>query len=325
MDGLTSENASELWARVIELCTAIYYAPAFRLFVVVVLILATIWAIAKVYSGELQNAEKGPVAIRRHKGTVGSIPRDTLVVHRDLISLTMDGCHARCTIMYVYEGYKNKRVHVPLLSKQVQINVSPSKLSDKVQGIARANEVPDVKQEEVFWPVLDLESNQPVIGHRTAESAIEYAAQQHVLERWSGDDELSLISTHEDLLEEITSARDEFIRTRVARVRRSKEGSWLQRMLNRGAAKERPGAVGNYYLKFQFSNDPLFVLARHPDRDVRMTAWLTLLTSGFALLMEVFPLQPTIPPGIAGAAAAPIDSAIQDTSPRGPRIRPPPR
>lgn len=276
--------------------------------------------IAKVYSGDLQNAEKGPVAVRRHKGTVGSIPRDTIVVPRDLISLTMDGCHARCTVLYVYEGHKNERVHVPLLSKPIQLNVSATKLSDKVQGIARANEVPDVGTGEVYWPVLDMDVDNPTIGEATPERAQDYAAQRKVLERWSGDDDLQLISVHEDLLEEIVSARDEFIRDRVAQVRKAKSGNWLQKVIHRGAAKRRPGAVGNYYLKFQFSNDPVFVLTRHPDRDVRMTAWLTLLTSAFALLMEVFPLQPPPPSGIAGAAAAPIDRAVQDVN--APRIRP---
>lgn len=311
---------TDTWADFVAACTAVYYSTYFRVFVVAVLILATIWAIAKVYSGELQNAEKGPVAVRRHKGSVGSIPRDTLVVHRDLITLTMDGCHARCTVMYVYEGYKSKRVHVPLITKNVRLNVSASKLSDKVQGIARANEVPDVRQEEVYWPVLDVEVENPVAGGTTPERALDYASQHRIHDRWSGDDDLSLISIHEDWLEDLVSARNDFIESRVRRVQLAKSGNWFQRMRYRGAARERPGAVGNYYLKFQFSNDPLFVLTKHPDRDVRMTAWLTLLTSGFALLMELFPLQPTIPPGVAGAAAAPLDRAVQDSSPQRARV-----
>lgn len=276
----------------VGVCEFVYYSMPFRLTCILVVVLATIWMIAKVYSGELQNAEKGPVAIRKHKGSVGTIPRNTVVVHRDLISLTMDGCHAKCTVMYVYEGFRNRRVHVPLVSKQIQLSVTPAKLSDKVLGITKANEVPsEVGTEEVYWPVLDVEIDNPVRGHATAEKATDYARQQRVLERWSGDDDLALISVHEDLYEEIVDARRDFIRKRVQRLRDSKTGNWLVRQFKKGAAKQRPGAVGNYYLKFQFSNDPLFVLGRHPDRDVRMTAWLTLLTSAFAILMEIFPLQ----------------------------------
>jgi hypothetical protein len=31
------------------------------------------------------------------------------------------------------------------------------------------------------------------------------------------------------------------------------------------------------------------VLTRHPDRDLKMTAWLTILTSMFALIMDWWP------------------------------------
>lgn len=321
LTSLASPEATTGWAQFVSFCQSVYFSTPFRLAVVIVLVGVTIWAIAKVYSGELQNAEKGPVAIRRHKGTVGSIPRDTVVVHRDLINLTMDGCHARCTVMYVYEGYKDKRVHVPLITRQVRLSVQPARLSDKVQGIARANEVPDVRQEEVYWPVLDVEIDAPTVGEKTAERAQDYAIQHRIHDRWSGDDDLSLISVHEDLLEEIVDARRQFISERVERARKAKSGNWLQKFINRGAAKNRPGAVGNYYLKFQFSNDPIFVLTRHPDRDVRMTAWLTLLTSAFAVLVELFPLQPTPPPGVVPIFGAPAHTDAQSP---GPRSRPRP-
>ena len=293
-------------------CAETYSSLPFRLFCVIVLVLATIWMIAKVYSGTLQNAEKGPVAIRRHKGSIGSIPRDTIIVHRDLIDYMMDGCHARCTFMYVYEGYRGKRIHVPLASKQVRLNISPAKLSDKVLGIAKANEVPDVNTEEVYWPVLDVETETPTAGDTTPERAREYAQKNRILARWSGDDDLQLISVHDDLLEEIVDARNTFIAESVARLRRLKSGNWLQRLGAKNSAKRRPGAVGNYYLKFQFSNDPVFVLTKHPDRDVRMTAWLTLLTSAFAILLELFPLQPKgDDQARAALTSAPIAQSVQ--------------
>jgi len=297
------------WEQFVAICQAIYYSTPFRLVVVFVVVLATIWAIAKVYSGDLQNAEKGPVSIRRH--SAGSMPRDTLVVHRNLIDLSMDGARTKCTFMYVYEGHKGRRQHVELKSYDMRLSVAPTPLR-ALADVARANEVPDVGSQEVYWPILDVETETPVVALQTPDRAKDYADQNRVLERWSGDDNLSMVSTHQDVMTEVREARDEFIDARVKRLRASKAGNWLQRMQSGKFARERPGAVGNYYLKFQFSNDPLFVLTKHPDRDVRMTAWLTLLTSAFAMMMELFPLQPTLPPGAAGAAAAPIDRAIQD-------------
>lgn len=292
----------------VALCEMIYYSMPFRLLCVIVFVLATIWIIAKVYSGELQNAEKGPVAIRRHKGTTTNANLNTVVVHRDLVALTMDGVRAQCTFMYVFEGAKHKLVHVPLLKRTIHLSVSAVTLSDKVQGIIRANEVPDAKTEEVYWPALDPDNENPTRGEGTAELARDYATQNNVLQRWTGDDNLQLISVHQDLLEEIDAARTEYIIDRINKLREHKNGNWWQRMWTREAAVKRPGAVGNYYLKFQFSNDPLFVLSKHPDRDVRMTAWLTVLTSAFAIVLELFPLK-VAPPPEARLIGAPAHTA----------------
>ena len=288
-------TGSSWFAAFVHICEFIYYSMPFRLFCVVVFVLATIWVIAKVYSGELQNAEKGPVAIRKHVGSASETNRNTIVVHRDLISLTMDGVRAQCTFMYVYEGAKHKKVHVPLVKKNITLSISANRLAERVAGIIRANEVPDVRTEEVYWPALDAETETPVVIEKTAENARDYAIQNRILERWTGDDNLALISVHEDLLQEIGAARDEFIADHVKRVRQHKSGNFFQRIRTANAAKDRPGAVGNYYLKFQFSNDPIFVLRKHPDRDVRMTAWLTVLTSAFAIVLELFPLK-VVPP-----------------------------
>jgi hypothetical protein len=292
----------------VALCEIVYYSMPFRLICVIVFVLTTIWVIAKVYSGELQNAEKGPVAIRRHKGATTNANLDTIVVHRDLIGLTMDGVRAQCTFVYVFEGAKHKLVHVPLLKRSIQLSVSAVTLSDKVQGIVRANEISDVRTEEVYWPALDPDNENPISGAATPEMARDYAAQNKVLARWNGDLSLQLISVHQDLLEEVNEARNDYIEERVRKLREHKNGNWLQKLLTREAAKNRPGAIGNYYLKFQFSNDPIFVLRKHPDRDVRMTAWLTVLTSAFAIVLELFPLR-VAPPAEARLTSAAATAA----------------
>ncbi len=309
------------WPEFVGFCTAVWYSTPFRFFVLGLFVLCTIWVIGKIYSGDLQNAERGPVAIRRHSAT--SIPSDTIVVPRSLVPLSMDGVQARCTFMYVYDGHRGKRQHAKLFTRQMRLSVSPSALRSLVD-MAKGNEVPDVRTEEVFWPILDIETETPTEGYRTADDAREHAITNKILDRWSGDDSLQLISLSEAVVNDVRQAREEFIAERVAELRASKSKNLLKRMKYSGAAMRRPGAVGNYYLKFQFSNDPGFVLMKHPDRDVRMTAWLTVLTSLFALAMELFPLQATPPAGLAGAAAAPLDRAIQENPTRPPpRVRPP--
>lgn len=289
-----------------------YYSTPFRLFCFVLVVLCTIWVIAKIYSGDLQNAERGPVAIRRHSAS--SLPSDTLIVPRSLVPLSMDGVQARCTFMYVYDGHRGKRQHAQLLTRQMRLNVSATPLRS-LTDMARGNEVPDVGTEEVFWPILDLETETPTEGFATADRAQEHATICRILERWSGDDSLQLISLSEPMMNDVRQARQDFIDRRVADLRASKSGFW-KRLGHAGAAKRRPGAVGNYYIKFQFSNDPTFVLMKHPDRDVRMTAWLTVLTSLFALAMEVFPLRPALPPGVIPLLSSPTAETSEGATTR---------
>lgn len=313
---LAAPETATSWSQFVDICQAIWYSPWFRFFCLALFVLCTIWVIGKIYSGDLQNAERGPVAIRRHSAT--SMPSDTIVVPRSLVPLSMDGVQARCTFMYVYDGNKGKRQHAQLFTRQMRLSVSPSQLRT-LSDMAKGNEVPDARTEELFWPILDIETETPTEGYATADHAREHAISNKVLDRWSGDDALQLISLSEPVMNDVRQAREDFIARRVEELRLSKSGNVFQRMKYAGAALRRPGAVGNYYLEFQFSNDPGFVLMKHPDRDVRMTAWLTVLTSLFALAMELFPLNAAPPAGVAGVAAAPIDRAVQDATGRAPR------
>lgn len=315
-DALAGFALPATWTEWNQVALAIWYSMPFRLFCLVLFVACTIWVIGKVYSGDLQNAERGPIAIRRHSAT--SVPSDTIILPRSLVPLSMDGVTAQCTFMYVYEGHKGKRQHAKLLTRHMRLSVSPSNLRG-LSDMAKGNEVPDVGTEELFWPLLDIETETPTQGFATCDRAKDHAVLNRILERWSGDDSLQLVSLSEAVMNDVRQARQTFIDSRVGALRRAKSGNVLTRVANSGAGRRRPGAVGNYYIKFQFSNDPGFVLTRHPDRDVRMTAWLTVLTSIFALAMELLPLDARPPSGVAGVAAAPIDREVQGV------VRPRPR
>ncbi len=288
---ISDKNVQEF----IAACIAIGTAPAFRFFVYLIVVAVTIWVIARIYSGELQNAERGPIAIRPHVGV--SNTADTLVVHRDIVPLTMDGVHARCTFVFTYDGHNGKRQHVHLLTRQLRLNVTATRLAElKTQDATeRGNTIvqlePEIMSNDVYWPTLDIEDQSPTIGHATPDRAAEYLVVNKVLERWSGDDGLNLISLHPSLLSELRDARAEFTKSRIERLRLSRAAPWWKKWRYSNAPKNRPGAVGTYFIRFRFSNDPWFVLSRHPDREVRMTAWLTVLTSLFSLALELFPLN----------------------------------
>jgi hypothetical protein len=66
-----------------------------------------------------------------------------------------------------------------------------------------------------------------------------------ILERWSGDDSLLLISLSQAVLNEVSQARQDFTEDRVAKLRASKSGKSLDRIRHGGAAARKLGAVGN--------------------------------------------------------------------------------
>ncbi|MCR6643699.1 MAG: hypothetical protein NVV62_03830 [Terricaulis sp.] len=97
----------------------------------------------------------------------------------------------------------------------------------------------------------------------------------------------------EDIEKEIKN-RAEYL-TRVAL--RKYRGN-LSNMIARRFHKdwEEPEAIGATYLaRIHFPSNPYFLLFQHPDREVKATGWLTLLTSAFALFAQFLFTSPDRP------------------------------
>jgi hypothetical protein len=151
----------------------------------------------------------------------------------------------------------------------------------------------------------------------TPDRAQEYATLHNILDNWREDDDAFLVSLHADEHDLIRDAREQFIVETARKVADAREGNFIQRFLNRGVAKKRPNVVGSYFVKLEFSHNPWFVLTRHPDRELKMTAWLTVLTSAFALIMDAWPKAP---PPFEGS----VPGAQRESSSRPPARIPPP-
>jgi hypothetical protein len=265
---------SNPWARAIGLTIIVYL---------------TIRVIASVYSGDKQNSEMGPVALRPHAGK--RLGRDGLMLPHSLMGMTMDGVSASCRVFYVYRDAQGKRRRREVYyQRDMRLAISPVRL--RPIGTAQFGyEIPEVASEDVCFPPVELEQT-PSPAPATPPTAQEYAALHKIIEGWTEDDEAPLISFEENVLEEIADNRRSFIVDSANRVKRWREASFLTRWLQGNVAKTRPNVVGSYYVKLEFSHEPIFVLTRHPDRDLKMTAWLTVLTSMFALVMDAWPKAP---------------------------------
>jgi hypothetical protein len=299
LDGLRA-NAVELTTRATELLNVcwIWLAPYWAEFIsfisnpwaraigLSIIVYLTIRVIASVYSGDKQNSQLGPIGIRPHAAQ--RLDRETFVLPRLLMPMNMDGVRATLKIYYGYLDARGKRCKQLLHThKDARIAVSPSKLS-KVASTLYGQEIPDVATADVCFPTVEFD-DAPEAMPATPPRAQDYAALHKIIENWREDDDAVVVSLHTDEHESIRDAREHFIVDEAKRVAASREGNALERWLNRGIAKRRPNVVGSYFVKLEFSHEPWFVLTRHPDRELKMTAWLTVLTSAFALIMDAWP------------------------------------
>jgi hypothetical protein len=275
-----------------------------------IIVYLTIRVIASVYSGDRQNSEYGPVGIRPH--VAQRLDRRTIVVPRALLPMNMDGVTADCKIFYVFIDARGKRRKVQIRKlSNVRIGVAPTALA-RVASTIYGYEVPDVASRDVCFPPVDGDTDGAGVDI-TPELARDYASRHQIIEKWTEDDNAPLISMHANLLEEVASDREDYIVKRTEKVQAARQGGWLHRQFSKGVALRRPNVVGSFYIKFEFSHDPWFVLTRHPDRDLKMTAWLTVLTSMFAMIMDAWPKE--APNLRASQERAPISADVHTTLP----------
>lgn len=293
--------------------------PLTRAAGLMVLVYFTILVIASVYSGTKNRAELGPVAIRPHVS--GRYDRKTVRVPHKLIEMNMDGVIADCKVFYAYTDAQGKRrrqlVHE---IKNSTLSVSPTNIP-KVADIIYGQEVPSVPRDHVCFP-LEIEEPKQTL-HPPIEDALEYANFHNILDAWREDDAAITVSMHSDAKEEVADGKIGFINDRVEAQKKAK-AHWLSNAMTfKRLQKNRPNVIGSYYLQFEFSHNPFFVLTRHPDRDLKMTAWLTVLTSMFALVMDAWPKPPT---RLDGGVIVPELQNIETraSTPRVPAVIPPP-
>ena len=315
-------DVGKLWADLVALMPAGWPGaveafianPWTRAAGLLLLVYFTIRVIASVYSGAKNRAEMGPVAIRGHVS--GRYDRKTVRVPHKLIEMSMDGVHADCKIFYAYTDANGKRrrelVH---RIKNASLSVSPTNIQ-RVQDIIFGQEVPPVPRENVCFP-LEIEKPEATVPPPD-ENAQDYAARHKIIEQWREDDDAVTISMHPDAKDEIAAGKIEFIQDRIDEIAKAKSGWLSRRMKFKRLWKNRPNVVGSYYVQFEFSHSPFFVLTRHPDRDLKMTAWLTVLTSVFALIMDAWPKLPSAG-GVDRAFNMPDVQSVDTTRP-APRI-----
>jgi hypothetical protein len=309
MEGI-SLAAAEAWQWVATHGAQFVVNPLARGVGLGAIVILTISAIAGIYGGDAQRNEKGPFAFRPHLRSRSGF-HGVSVQKSDDVPVQWDGMKADIDFYYIFDDSNGRRRRQKLFTaKNYTLNVQANKV-EPVQNVAHGCEpVEGVLTEDIYMPPLNQPLQIPREVLPTPTLLTDFYIQEDVLKRWSGEDNLPLVTLPESLLDLIRIRRDTFIFRDSMRLRRARSGRMFwSGALRRHAADNRPSPLGNYYIKLRFPSDPYFVLFRHPDRDLKMTAWLTLLTSAFAMIMEAWPVH-TPPQDQDGAAR------IEQTAPK---------
>lgn len=258
--------------------------PWVRAVSLILIVYAIIRIIASVSAGRVNGAELGPVAIRPH---VSARYADRAVVlPTSLMPMSADGIATDVKVFYVYtDATGRRRRRVVKTIRKANLSVSPMKLrgvSNQIDG----SEIPSISREFLCFP-LEVEESLSSTAPQP-DNAIEYAKLHKLAEQWTVDDFAIRIALSTNVIAEVVESRIQIFQRHAERMQRAKASGSTHRAYAR-LHRERPGAQGSYYVRLELSRSPFYILTRHPDRELKMTAWVTLLTCLFAQIMDAWP------------------------------------
>jgi hypothetical protein len=256
------------------------------------LVVVIISLIGLLYGSNNQKIGKVHFALRPHQPSREKF--DGLVAQKndEYLPVQSDGMSATVRFYYGWHDRKGRFRKAPLAQRQLRLLVQAGALPNVVARIHGCEPVEGVRTEDVYIPPYDDLASGESVG-ATPDLLTDYYAQNNVIEKWPHDNTAKLISVRADLHELLRQKRDELIQDRAAALRMARSGNWWRRRNVKRLSETRISPLGGYYLDLRFHWDPWFVLFRHPDRDLKMTAWLTVLTSIFSLAMDLWPVKDT--------------------------------
>jgi hypothetical protein len=290
--------------------------PIVRTLSLATLIYLTLRLIAGVYGGNVQNSLVGPVGLRPH--VAKRLKRSDIRIPKSMLAANVDGIHADFEIVFAYADSRGRqRTRTLARIRNGMIHQPAGRLpsvADRKFGHELPPEIRSLLFRDVVLPDPDFSAVPKDVVAITPDMVGEYVDTYKLEENWTPDDDAPLVSISAELLTEVANERVDFIVNKAALHAMKRDGKFAEKLKPKVWSADRPGVFGSYYLRFNMSRDPLFVLTRHPDRDLKMTAWLTVLTSLFAMAMEAWPLRLDQPFRAATEMAQPLD---QVAKPRG--------
>lgn len=253
--------------------------PVVRTLILFAAIFITLGAILLLYGGNLQNTNIGPIAIRSQVQTAPNYFK----APRDIVSSVLEGKIVRCTfyLSYLDNRGRTRLARVSNKSFTFKLSALNRRLSfSRADLFGFWNPIHDQNLQDLF-----VESSLPT---NVADKSffVDVDRSDNSLQNHLGDDEeIVLLSSH--VSAEIGRAHKDLLKTALARFRKfyvRRNGTTRKSFKHARAYLDLPdfSQDANIYMRMHFTPNPL----THPDPQVKTTAWLTVLTSLFALLIQ---------------------------------------
>jgi energy-coupling factor transporter transmembrane protein EcfT len=223
--------------------------------ILVVFVLAILMIVGDVYRGEIQNKLHRIRLIRHPASYLSNVPRDiTLQVPQSVVDLTLNNIFSNGLIYLRYRDSIGRLCTKRIIDYRVRFRV-------RLQAFAQ-NTAPNRMGDHDY----------------TAEET----------ERLSNEPDPAIVSMAASRVDYIYEGLvDKFQQRQVSEYKRLQASPLLRFFKGiRNQQLVEPEFVG-LCMKFHFPINPHFLLYKHPDTNVRTTAWLTVLTSVFALFMQL--------------------------------------
>ncbi len=253
--------------------------PFSRTVILFIAIIVTLFAILLLYGGNLQNTNIGPIALRSRVQTAPTFFK----APRDIVTSVLEGKTVKCTFYISYVDNRGKTKLARISSKRFTLKLSA--LSRRLafhrgDMFGFWNPAHDGGLQDAF-----VESGFPTAPEDNA-FFMSTERSDELLKKKQGDDD-EIVTVSAEVLNEIAMGHRDFLRTTMRRFQKfyvRSNGRTPKNFKKAAPYLDLPDFAqdANLYMRMHFSPNPL----THPDPQVKTTAWLTVLTSLFALLIQ---------------------------------------
>ena len=240
-----------------------------KAFILVLFVLAILMIVGDVYRGEIQNKLHRIRLAPSSKGALLPAEQRTELEARRKLRQNKDIlCHVPQTL-------------VPLTLNDIYSNVIFYFRYRDATGKLKSQIVETYKSR--FYVKKNALPHSLTAGH---EDDHKYSVDEN--DQLSDEDSVTTISMAASRVDYIRIGKiDPLLEKEMVKYEKLKASPVRQRLAGiKNGALQKPEPVG-LAIKFHFPINPYFLLYRHPDTNVRTTAWLTVLTSVFALFMQL--------------------------------------